>query len=126
MDEYPMSRESWIDVEDEFLRENYHRLGGYETALRLGRSLSAVRIRAQTIGVARRRKPSKPKRPMSDIRRDQERRAKQYLALRARTGLSWSGVAAKLGVTRSSVIGTVWRYLNRTSNRRSNPGEHDR
>lgn len=46
-------RKAWSDDEDQFLRENWHRLSGDEIAKQLGRTFTSVNLRHKRLGIGR-------------------------------------------------------------------------
>jgi len=46
-------RKAWTDAEDQFLRDNWHRLSGDEIAERLGRTFTSVNLRHKRLGIGR-------------------------------------------------------------------------
>jgi superfamily II DNA or RNA helicase len=46
-------RKAWTDAEDQFLRDNWHRLSGDEIAQRLERTFTSVNLRHKRIGIGR-------------------------------------------------------------------------
>jgi superfamily II DNA or RNA helicase len=46
-------RKAWSKEEDQFLRDNWHRLSGDEIAQRLGRSFTSVNLRHKRLGIGR-------------------------------------------------------------------------
>ena len=46
-------RKAWTDAEDQFLRDNWHRLSGDEIARQLGRTFTSVNLRHKRLGIGR-------------------------------------------------------------------------
>ena len=46
-------RKAWTDAEDQFLRDNWHRLSGDEIAKHLGRTFTSVNLRHKRLGIGR-------------------------------------------------------------------------
>jgi hypothetical protein len=46
-------RKAWTESEDQFLRDNWHRLTGAKIAVCLGRTLASVTLRHKRLGIAR-------------------------------------------------------------------------
>lgn len=107
-----MSGEPWIEAEDAYLRAHYHKVDVCVIADALRRSPPAVKDRAWSLGITKKRVPARPKRPLSEIWAAQEDRAKKYIGCRS-AGLTSTEIGELFSVSRGAVIGTIYRYLKR-------------